>query len=100
MEQIKALILLQLHHEIENNLGTRKVEDVYIEHFDKMTASDIGKMKDFHGDKSTLMNANLQHYIENKFHTTGEWSIQDMQEAYKNLKGDQKHAWREVGLNP
>ncbi len=89
-----------IDHEIANNLGTRRVEDVYIEHFDKMTASDIGKMKDFHGDKSTPMNANLQRYIENKFHTTGEWSIQDMQEAYKNLKGDQKHAWREVGLNP
>ncbi len=89
-----------IKYEIATNLGGRNDAEVYTDHFAKMTAGDIGKLKDMHGDGTPgSMNTHLKTFVEDKY-TAGVWTIQDMQEAYKHLDGNQKNSWKVEGLVP
>ncbi|NTW45930.1 MAG: hypothetical protein HGB18_02620 [Candidatus Moranbacteria bacterium] len=93
--RIKAMV----DYEIANNANGRSTAQIHEEYFGKMTPAEIGKMKDFHGDRATAMDADFKTFIEDKY-TSGEWTLQDMQEAYKNLNSEQKHSWSSAGLRP
>ena len=62
-----------------------------------MTASDIGKMKDLHGDATTPIDQKLVDYIKAR-KSSGDWTDQEIQDAYSKLGRDQKKNWRGAGL--
>ncbi len=89
-----------IQHEISIAPPGTSDAQVYTDHFAKMTAGDIGKLKDMHGDGTPgSMNTHLKTFVEDKY-TAGVWTIQDMQEAYKHLDGNQKNSWKVEGLVP
>jgi len=86
-----------IDHEVATGLNGRSEEEVYHEHLDKMTAAEIGKMRDLHGDNNAGMNQHLKSYIGKK-RASGDWTIRDTQEAFKSMKTEQRHSWKRESL--
>ena len=71
--------------------------EIYRKYLKDMTAAEVGKLKDLHGDGTQPMDPQLIAYIQAR-KSSGEWSIPELQEAYSKLGAEQKKNWRRAGL--
>ena len=94
--KIKVLIDAEIDANAKAGLAVPHRE-VYGKYLKDMTASDIGKMKDLHGDATTPIDQKLVDYIKAR-KSSGDWTDQEIQDAYSKLGRDQKKNWRGAGL--
>lgn len=85
--------------EYDINVKGENREDVYNKYLGGMSAKDVAKIKDVHGDATKDPDAELQAFVSRQV-ASGNWTTKDHLDAFSELNSAQKDAWRRAKINP